>query len=156
VAPQVRSIQKAYLGSDSEATVYSAEVCGIIMALHMAIRHSEIYQKVAIFTNNKAAIRSVHQPKCQSGQYLWDRAVYVLKGLRKRKVEVEIRWIPAHIGMEGNEKVDTGAKEATGWKIVRVGETRGEVDSPNTATKRHGYVQVATRAQILNCQLKAE
>ena len=61
--------RKAYLGTDKQHTVYSAELYGILMALEMA-KEDDTRRKVHIFTDNQAAIRASHRPKNQSGQYI--------------------------------------------------------------------------------------
>ena len=143
VAPQIQSVHKGFMGPESEATVYSAEVYGIIMALLLIAAHHQ-YSKAIIFTDNQAAIRSIHSPGGQSGQYLLARAAYAFDLTRNRGIEVEIHWIPAHTGVPGNERADRAAKEATGWTLTGRGRWRAEADTSNTATKAYGHVLVAT------------
>ena len=56
------------------------------------------------------------QPIGRSGAYIIADIVHLIDKLQRgQRIQVEIRWIPAHIGVPGNELVDTAAKEAAGW-----------------------------------------
>ena len=68
---------------------------------------------VYIFTDNQATIRSSRRPKNQAGQYMLKRIVELNETLKR---DITIQWIPAHIGVPGNEPADIAAKEATGWR----------------------------------------
>jgi len=52
----------------------------------------------------------------KSGAYIVADIVQLIDKLQgERRVRVEIRWVPAHTGIPGNELADVAAKEAAGW-----------------------------------------
>jgi len=52
----------------------------------------------------------------RSGAYIIADIVYLIDKLQRgQQIQVEIRWILAHIGVLRNELADTAAKEAARW-----------------------------------------
>jgi ribonuclease HI len=106
----------ADIGPSDQFTVYGAELIGIWMALDMGVKGGNIVKKLTIFTDNQASIVSSARPRNQSGQLILKKIHWLASILRKRGCAVTIRWIPAHIGVPGNEVADTLVKQATGWR----------------------------------------
>ncbi|OQE37558.1 hypothetical protein PENNAL_c0792G00377, partial [Penicillium nalgiovense] len=119
--------QRRYLGTDSQSTVYAAELSGIEMALAKAKKESEGQseseqqqqaREVVIFSDSQAAIQAVKTPQRPSGQYvltcIYDhvRAIRSQNQNHPKPTNVTIRWIPAHVGVDGNEFADEEAKGA--------------------------------------------
>jgi ribonuclease HI len=107
------------IGPRDQFTVYGAELIGIWMALDMAIKGGRIVKKLTIFTDNQASILSSARPGKQSGQIVLRKIHWLVSVLHKRGCEITLRWIPAHVGVPGNETADWLAKTATGWKAKK-------------------------------------
>jgi ribonuclease HI len=123
-------VRMSYMGDESVSTVYAAELQGVALALQIALEATGEQQernKVCIYTDNQAAIRSVAKPKGKSGAYLLHKITRLIDDLHQRHVRVEIRWIPSHQGIRGNEAADKAAKEATGWRDNNQAGPRAEI-----------------------------
>jgi ribonuclease HI len=109
----------AYMGTEQISTVYAAELQGILLALQTAREDKQrgnTRSKVCIYTDNQAAISFSSKPKGKPGAYLLKAIAQITEELQQSGLPVEIRWIPAHTGIWGNEQADKAAKEATGWR----------------------------------------
>ncbi|OQD91721.1 hypothetical protein PENSOL_c049G05847, partial [Penicillium solitum] len=116
--PEITS-QRRYLGTDSQSTVYAAELSGIEMVLAAtAAKNNNTEQvkarEVIIFSDSQAAIQAVQNPQRPSGQYVLTHIYAHVRAIRSQNqpTKVTIRWIPAHVGVDGNEFADGEAKSA--------------------------------------------
>jgi ribonuclease HI len=131
VAPQIEAARKAFLGEATTSTVYAAELKGIHMALEIA---RDIDHETTIFSDSQGALKAIRNPGRPSGQYILCQIIELLDSLPEKRVN--LRWIPAHRGIPGNEGADIAAKEATGWRRVRQASGKiKEIDTNQTAPK---------------------
>ncbi|RKL20549.1 hypothetical protein BFJ72_g15022 [Fusarium proliferatum] len=131
----LQETKSAYMGDDTTSTVYAGELQGISLTLQIAQEDrskGNRRSKVLIYTDNQAAIRSTARPKGKSGAYLLGNIARQIDELRSQGLKTEVRWVPAHIGIQGNEDADLAAKEATGWRD-------GDLTGPKAAEPQQLY-----------------
>jgi hypothetical protein len=79
----------ADLGPTSKATVYAAELLGILYSTITAVTAKGV-ETVTLFVDNQAAIQSVHSPRGQSGQLILRQIIHFISILQKRGVSIKI------------------------------------------------------------------
>ncbi|KAH6044453.1 hypothetical protein HBI67_247390 [Parastagonospora nodorum] len=119
VCPLIQETRAVHMGATTVSTVYAAELQGISLALQIAEQYVERGGKrrdIAVYTDNQAAIWSITKAEGRSGAYILEEIARQVQRLQDKGRPVTVRWIPAHVGIPGNEAADIAAKEATGWR----------------------------------------
>lgn len=100
-----------------------------------------------VFSDSQAALKAVRDPGKPSGQYILVQIILLLDQPHHSGQRVGLHWIPAHQGIEGNERADIAAKEATGWKRIRCKNGKiKEVDTGITAARPSELKQLQAAA----------
>ena len=108
-------ILKNAIGTNQE--VFDAELWGVNLALNEALKNRASRNrlnnsKLTIFVDSQNAIRRIAEQSDLAGQSIARVVHEKAQKLTSENVEVWIRWVPAHSGVEGNERADKAAKEA--------------------------------------------
>jgi len=103
---------KTHMGYNQED--YGAECAMLARALESASQRQTMPERVTIFTDAQAAIRRMASEETSPSQQYALQARKHIAALRRARpgVIIEIRWCPAHKGVEGNEKADEWAEVA--------------------------------------------
>ena len=67
---------------------------------------------VSIYSDNRDCT-GYHRPFPQAARTFLRRIHNMLKAMPN---PAEVQWVPAHVGIKGNERADELAKRATGWR----------------------------------------
>lgn len=102
------------LGPIQHHTVYEGEAVGVLLALHIT-QGLRALRSVNIYTDNRAAITAASGIKPRPGHYIFDEIHEVAKALiaERGHTLIKLGWIPGHRNVEGNERADRLANEAT-------------------------------------------
>ena len=109
---------RLYLGTAEEATVYAAELVGVMAAFDIirfliARNHDQGREGYDIYTDNQAAIKAVQTGYTRSGQETLREIAKMWEQIRESTTaNITIIWTPAHLGTPGNEHADQAAKKA--------------------------------------------
>ncbi|KAJ5575680.1 hypothetical protein N7535_002606 [Penicillium sp. DV-2018c] len=121
LAPRESIFERRHLGTTDESTVYVAELHGIEMAVARFVNQQHRkFTKLIIFSDCPAAMQAVQNPKRSSGQHVLSNIYDHVRTLRAAqqqtltsdRIPIEIRWVPAHVGVPGIETADVEAKLA--------------------------------------------
>jgi ribonuclease HI len=94
-----------------DVSIFSAELIAILMALHyIKVKNKDL--KWVILSDSKSALEALQSDRDSPREDIIRAAIGLLSDLRARGTEVILQWIPAHVGIKGNERADKAAKEA--------------------------------------------
>uniref|UniRef100_A0A8D8UCR9 ribonuclease H n=1 Tax=Cacopsylla melanoneura TaxID=428564 RepID=A0A8D8UCR9_9HEMI len=93
-------------------TNFDGEVEAIKIALTQLLFQPNLFGKVVILTDSKAAIQAIINPE-ETPSFQIREIRQTLKHLKLLKKVVVLQWIPAHCGIHGNETADFLAKKGT-------------------------------------------
>jgi ribonuclease HI len=99
-------------------SVYTGEMFAIIMAIRW-IREVKI-SKAVICSDCSSALISLKEMKSETRQDMVIEIIQELYSIKQDSLEVQFLWVPAHIGLRGNEEADALAKKATEREIVDI------------------------------------
>ena len=102
----VSSSETVQFSLPESASVFTAELCAICAAVEIIRKHPP--KKFVIFSDSRSAIEAL-QSYCPRNP-LAQQVKYMFHKLYDDGISVELCWIPAHIGIKGNENADKDAK----------------------------------------------
>ena len=98
------------LGGGHEA--YDGELAALVYGLVILHGRNQDRTDYTIFTDSTAAMRRLMGDAPGPGQDMAIRAIEIANRITQRGNTITIRWTPAHVGVEGNERADRTAKDA--------------------------------------------
>lgn len=118
VAPSIPAQNAVLL--PSYIPIASAELWAIRLALDY-ISVSPLLSNVTICSDSRSALQMLLRPLPPSGQHpLVAEILHKIHVYLSQKGSLTLQWVPAHVGVEGNELADTAAKEATSTLSTQV------------------------------------
>jgi len=105
-----------HLGSNTEHTVYDAELVGMVLAMHLIATKKRSATQCLIAVDNQVALKAFSSDIQCPGHHLVQEFLLIAnrmqKHRRKCRYKLMLRWSAGHCGIEGNEKADGEAKKA--------------------------------------------
>nr|XP_027208601.1 uncharacterized protein LOC113802257 [Penaeus vannamei] len=94
----------------NDSSILQAELFAIRSALTYALFCTK--STVCIFTDSLSAIHTLQNRAHLDNVYLATSTLFKLQQLTQQGKKVRIMWIPSHVGLEGNDRVDSAAKSS--------------------------------------------
>ncbi|CAL4146014.1 unnamed protein product, partial [Meganyctiphanes norvegica] len=91
-----------------------AELFAINRALHWLVLNQPLIQnqEVVILTDSLSGIMALENHHHRSYSTITNQILNVANILKESTANLTIQWVPSHVGLTGNEKADSLAKEA--------------------------------------------
>ena len=94
-----------------EATVFTAELSAILVALDIIkTSKGKHHHKFIIYSDSKSALEAINSYMHKN--HLVQQIKNIFSKFYAKGLDIEICWIPAHVGISGNEEADVAAKSA--------------------------------------------
>ena len=117
-SPQTSTAIQEYLGPDTTANVFTAELTAIKLATEIINSQNHENLRCNIYADSQAALKALNKPGRQSGQSIIAEIIGNTKNIkRSRPMDLTLTWIPGHVGIPGNERADAEAKKAALSKV---------------------------------------
>jgi ribonuclease HI len=109
--PNTSKTELHYLGPEEKQNVYTAEATVFELAANIAQTSPPTFTMCVIYTDSQATIKGISKPNKQSGQGVLITAINKIELLAKTSnMRTEIKWIPGHKDIIGNEIADKATK----------------------------------------------
>ncbi|PPQ81181.1 hypothetical protein CVT24_009472 [Panaeolus cyanescens] len=117
------------IGDADENTVYEGELMGLILGMEIACEKG-LKGTIHIGLDNQAVLATIRTRRANHAQQLWKKFEGLVKQYLKKdgRNKLKLRWVPGHEGVEGNERADEAAREATERGREAEGDDRQDVD----------------------------
>lgn len=101
------------LGPHSQHTIYEGKGTAIILGIELLQTERKVHT-VSFGVDNQAAIMAIGLTCLVPSHYLWDILHECLQMFRNqhKNLDLNIRWTPGHMGLEGNKATDEEARAA--------------------------------------------
>ena len=94
------------------------ELIAIRQALLYTIEHGS--QHIVIHTDSKSAMQALQIRNIKDNKKLITQIHVLIRQLTQQNKHITLNWIPSHIGIEGNDKADTLAKQTNNINQVQL------------------------------------
>ena len=102
------------LGSTNCHTVYEGKSCSMLLTTKLIMNKTNANSAI-IYTDNRAAITTSTLTKPSPGHYIFNAFHNAISTIKKKNPHmfIQLKWVPAHEGIEGNKAANQVAKKAT-------------------------------------------
>ena len=140
------------IGPISHHTVYKGEATSILLAANLILRETHVCSAI-IYVNSKALTLATILTSPSPGHYIIDIFHSAITNIHKKlpRLSIQIKWVPAHRGVEGNEAADHLAKRA----ITRDGSALSKLPKLLTSSLPHSK-SAAKQAHRSKTQTKTQ